>query len=73
MMDATKLLKERVLITLDEFAQITGQTRSAVENRAQQGTLGVAITYMGPREAGVRRKRFIKTSEVRRLLDEPAD
>lgn len=83
-MNAEQLLNSRVLVTLGEFAQITGQSPEGVRNRADEGTLGMPIVYaaldLGAAEAAQgaetdvtskpkRRRRYIRVSDVRRMLD----
>lgn len=86
-MDAEQLLRSRVLVTLGEFAQITGQSPEGVRNRADEGTLGMPVVYAAvdlsaaetrlDGEADTdskpkRRRRYIRVSDVRRMLDVPA-
>jgi hypothetical protein len=83
-MNAEQLLNSRVLVTLGEFAQITGQSPEGVRNRADEGTLGMPIVYaaldLNTAEAALggepdvsnkpkRRRRYIRVSDVRRMLD----
>lgn len=82
-MDAEQLLRSRVLVTLGEFAQITGQSPEGVRNRADEGTLGMPVVYaaldLNDAETGLdgldidskpkRRRRYIRVSDVRRMLE----
>ncbi|KIC68705.1 hypothetical protein [Pseudarthrobacter phenanthrenivorans] len=85
-MNAEELLNSRVLVTLGEFAQITGQSPEGVRNRADEGTLGMPVVFAaldldtaetdldGTQEDAVkpkRRRRYIRVSDVRRMLEAP--
>lgn len=87
-MNAEQLLNSRVLVTLGEFAQITGQSPEGVRNRADDGTLGMPIVYAAldpavaqegggeePEGEGKprRRRRYIRVSDVRRMLKVESD
>lgn len=86
-MHAEELLNSRILVTLGEFAQITGQSPEGVRNRADEGTLGMPVVFAAldldtaetdlagdPENASKpkRRRRYIRVSDVRRMLDVPA-
>lgn len=80
MLDAEQLLRSRVLLSLTEFAQITGQSPEGVRNRADEGSLGMPVIYAAlDTEAATsedddnnkpkRRRRYIRVSDVRRMLE----
>ncbi|KRF04342.1 hypothetical protein ASH00_14660 [Arthrobacter sp. Soil782] len=83
-MNAEQLLQSRVLVTLSEFAQITGQSVEGVRNRADDGTLGMPVVHaaldLDTAQANLdaepdadgkrkRRRRYIRVSDVRRMLE----
>lgn len=78
-MDAEQLLRSRVLLSLREFAEITGQSAEGVRNRADEGKLGMPVVYAAIEEkmSGApdadskpcRRRRYVRVSDVRRMLD----
>lgn len=63
--DTEALIRAKAAFSIDEVSSMTGLSVEALRMRAFRGSLVVV------QPNGFRGRRFVKTSEVRRLLDEP--